>query len=254
MVFGAGYMCESPQPRIAELLRNGESFSPLPRYNLYSCDRIPGAYPEQAYHDCYFVRNNLGRRLHVMHWVSIALLCFGIVLAKTSTQRIELTSNGATVPTASLTSPAHEDHWYLLVGVAAVVFACVLSSLAAVLLEKLYKAKSNFWTLNVHLSFFSLLTAFVPLFTDSIKHGSINPLRYFNFLVWLLIFCGAVGGFISAMCLKFADNILKNFAIAAALMLTMLLNTFVTHETIFNFVELMGILIVILSMVMYAYA
>lgn len=213
----------------------------------------------------------LGKELNKQHWLSILLLVLGVIIAQVSSSAREddsthvetikhagpVTGDPSTV--APVAAPSNvgissQERWQSYLGVVAVLAACVASGLAAVLLEKLYKSKRSFWTLNVHLSFFSLIPAFVPIFADSVSRGSFDPLRYFTGLVWLLVAVNVAGGLIVAMVLKFADNILKGFAISAALILTLLISAFVAHTSYFSIVELGGIVAIVLSMFIYGKA
>ena len=48
----------------------------------------------------------------------------------------------------------------------------------------------------------------------------------YTWLTWAVVMCGSLGGLLSAVVVKYADNILKGFATSFAIVLTCLFSTF----------------------------
>jgi solute carrier family 35 (UDP-sugar transporter), member A1/2/3 len=130
-------------------------------------------------------------------------------------------------------------------GLVAVFSACMLSGLAGVYFEKVLKGSSaTLWVRNVQLSFFSLFPAlFVGVLwkdgSQIMDKVSYNPyiadrqgfFYGYNGVVWTAIGFQAIGGIVVALCVAYADNILKNFATSVSILIS-----FVVSVYCFNFV------------------
>eukprot|EP00316_Scyphosphaera_apsteinii_P020300 CAMPEP_0119341796 /NCGR_PEP_ID=MMETSP1333-20130426/103286_1 /TAXON_ID=418940 /ORGANISM="Scyphosphaera apsteinii, Strain RCC1455" /LENGTH=357 /DNA_ID=CAMNT_0007353867 /DNA_START=144 /DNA_END=1217 /DNA_ORIENTATION=- len=148
----------------------------------------------------------LGRNQLVHQWFSLMLLMGGTALVQ------EPKTGGAN------SSPNSG----FLIGVAATVVACICSSVASVYLEKiLVESKPSIWVRNFQLCIFTIPIAFVSttLVDDKYMKEDGNMLHGFTGVVWAAILTNAVGGMIVAAVMKFAGNILRNFAQAAAIIL-----------------------------------
>lgn len=194
----------------------------------------------------------LGKQLRLQHWSAVFLLLVGVVGARLLSSpghliKLEPNAGQRAVTETHLAGAS-------VIGIGAMLLACTISGLAAVLLEKLYKSQKSFWTLNSHLAFFSIIPAFVPIFAEWARNAGFAPFAYFTPLVWLLIVTNTAGGLIVSMVLKYADNILKGFAVSAALLLTMLFDAFVMKTTTFNLLQVFCVFVVVVSMFLYATA
>ena len=134
----------------------------------------------------------------------------------------------------------------MMVGIGATVAACVCSSVASVYLEKiLIESKPSIWVRNAQLCLFTIPIAAVGtqmvkddylkeegtrargeafaarappgLKNESLRRQSGTPIHGFTFAVWASIVTNAAGGMIVAVVMKFAGNILRNFAQACAI-------------------------------------
>ena len=112
-------------------------------------------------------------------------------------------------------------------GFMAVVFACFTSGLAGVYFEMVLKnSQADLWVRNVQLSLFSLLPALAPImFTQRTDSGqSLFSLLFNNFggWAWATVFVQVLGGLVTAMVIKYSDNILKGFATSLSIVLSFL--------------------------------
>ncbi len=125
--------------------------------------------------------------------------------------------------------------------------AVILSSLAGVLLEKFYKDEEDtMWVKNFYMSCFSLPFALGAVFffeTPDIFRG-------FNLIVYVIVFLQALGGLIVGAVLKFADNIVKCFAVALSILVCTCASS-AFGEKLLSF-HIVGGTIVVFSVYMYS--
>lgn len=108
----------------------------------------------------------------------------------------------------------------LVVGLSATVVACVCSSIASVYLEKiLTESKPSVWVRNAQLCMFTIPIAAIGtrMVDDKYIKEEGTPLHGFDAVVWAAILTNAAGGMLVATVMKFAGNILRNFAQACAI-------------------------------------
>jgi len=126
--------------------------------------------------------------------------------------------------------PGHEMH--RLTGFAAVSAACLTSGLAGVYFEMVLKgSKADLWTRNVQLSLFSLVPALMPVLFQSGRSGGsgggmfsilLDPFRNFSMWAWGTVLTQVFGGLITALVIKYSDNILKGFATSLSIVISFL--------------------------------
>ncbi|QRW14514.1 UDP-galactose transporter [Ceratobasidium sp. AG-Ba] len=116
-----------------------------------------------------------------------------------------------------------------LKGFAAVSAACVTSGLAGVYFEMVLKgSQADLWVRNVQLSLFSLLPALVPIIFNNAGNstdGRSFPFSLFaNFSgwAWATVLTQVFGGLITAVVIKYSDNIMKGFATSLSIVLSFL--------------------------------
>lgn len=118
-------------------------------------------------------------------------------------------------------------------GLLAVGAACMTSGLAGVYFEKVLKgSKTDLWIRNCQLSFFSMLPALTPVFLPNLSlfasqsHATIpivpseGVFAHFGFWAWAVVLTQVVGGLVTALVIKYSDNILKGFATSLAIVLS----------------------------------
>ena len=131
--------------------------------------------------------------------------------------------------------------------------ACLCSSFASVYLEKiLTESKPSIWVRNAQLCIFTIPIAFAGTLMVEDKYmresGLSGMLHGFNGVVWAAIFTSG-GGMIVAVVMKFAGNILRNFAQACAMSWGHRLAVFFGFQITARFV--MGVALVIGSIFIY---
>jgi len=110
------------------------------------------------------------------------------------------------------------------VGLAATLAACCCSGLAGVYFEKiLKKSEVSLWTRNVQLGLYSIAIGLVG-WRAEVAGMAVAPAGGFfhgyTSLTFLNVAVQSGGGLIIAVVIKFADNILKNFATAISIILS----------------------------------
>ncbi|KAF4759385.1 hypothetical protein FOZ63_003713, partial [Perkinsus olseni] len=123
------------------------------------------------------------------------------------------------------------DNASLVVGICAILFACMTSGFAAVYFEYMLKRGSTgkdgapnvqkpytIWVRNFQLASFASTSAICTMLIKDHEALRQNGFFYgYSPLTWTTIFLEAGGGLIVAVVIKYADTILKNFATAAAI-------------------------------------
>eukprot|EP01068_Selenidium_serpulae_P013286 Selendium_serpulae@DN5948_c0_g2_i1.p1 len=162
----------------------------------------------------------LSKVLGARKWGALFLLTIGVALIQ--------------IPTETSWTPREGANQF--VGICAVLAACVTSGFAGVFLEKMLKGgTSSIWVRNIQLATFGTILATVGVMGkdgNKIREGGF--FQGYSMLVWAVICIQALGGLIVATVLKFADNILKCFGNAVAIVLSCLLSWLVLNDFIPN--------------------
>jgi solute carrier family 35 (UDP-sugar transporter), member A1/2/3 len=154
----------------------------------------------------------LRKRLSSTKWLSLFLLAVGVAI-------VQLQSGGSTrISTHSSMEP--------LKGLGAVTAACFTSGLAGVYFERVLKnSPGDLWVRNVQLSLFSLLPALGPLAAAGELRGGMAATHLFSHFTpaaWATIAVQVLGGLITALVIKYSDNICKGFATSLSIVLSAL--------------------------------
>jgi len=183
----------------------------------------------------------LGTRLTSDKWFALALLTIGVAI-------VNLSSNQAKGPVSEDASRSN------LIGLAAVLSACVTSGFAGVYTEKILKqTKASLWVRNMQMGFFGSLFALAIAFeTDGPKIRKDGFMQGYTKLVWTVVLFQAVGGLIVAAVMKYADNILKCFGCAIAIVLTCFLSFAELHEFTPDWRFGIGLLLVLVATTIYS--
>ena len=177
----------------------------------------------------------LGKRLSKTKWIALLLLALGVGIVQIQTT----TGNSTTVPkavgSAAAAAPKHIHVMFPVKGFSAVIAACFTSGLAGVYFEMVLKnSKADLWVRNVQLSFFSLLPALLPILfsarpasspslSSSSSHGIFGDLfKNFGIWAWATVAIQVFGGLVTAIVIKYSDNILKGFATSLSIILSFL--------------------------------
>lgn len=154
----------------------------------------------------------LNQRLETMQWASIPVLAVGVIL-------VTMTGGSTRKESAATGGLSYS------VG----AFACALSGLssayAGVHFEKYIKGayRESLITRNIQLGAFGLpLSAAVSLLRDGRRIASLGALQGFDGAAWGVVALQVFGGLAMGMVVKHCDNIVKNFALAVSVVLTVL--------------------------------
>jgi UDP-sugar transporter A1/2/3 len=172
----------------------------------------------------------LGRRLSRTKWMALLFLAVGvgIVQVQTAVGNMHNHHDAHSGAVGSAAAAAPRMHvMNPLKGFAAVTAACFTSGLAGVYFEMVLKnSKADLWVRNVQLSLFSLLPAVLPIIysassdkTHSLIGGLFNN---FGFWAWATVSIQVFGGLVTAVVIKYSDNILKGFATSLSIILSFL--------------------------------
>jgi UDP-sugar transporter A1/2/3 len=165
----------------------------------------------------------LRKKLSPSQWISLLFLAIGVGVVQ-----IQVGADKYGSAAASVTAGIHAMN--PMKGFIAVVAACFTSGLAGVYFEMVLKnSQADLWVRNVQLSLFSLLPAVAPIiFTQhayGVKEGqSLISTLFDNFgaWAWATVWVQVLGGLITAMVIKYSDNILKGFATSLSIVISFL--------------------------------
>lgn len=91
------------------------------------------------------------------------------------------------------------------------------------------KSDVSLWVRNVQLGIFSIPQAAALMLADRALISSQGPLVGFTALAWSVVMLRAFGGLLVACVVKYADNVLKTYATAIAIILTCVITTITTR-------------------------
>lgn len=165
----------------------------------------------------FFAVTILHKRLQLQQWLALLLLTLGVAVVQLPPDFFKGTASSATA--------SKEGARTQVVGLMAVTIACILSGLAGIYFEKVLKKGSknvSLWVCNIQLSFYSLFPAFfLGCLVQDYEHVTQKGFFFgYTTIVWCVIFLQAAGGIIVALVVKYADNILKNFATSLSILLS----------------------------------
>ena len=199
-------------------------------------------------------------------WLSQLMLTAGVVLAQLNEPPKAATSGGG----GGGGGDGEGAEQNLLLGLAAVLTAAASSSYASVYFERLLKDRSiaasvassaappaTLWQRNTHLCMWTVpMNVALALVSEGAAGGAgalvSAPLRGFDRSTWLIIVVNGLGGLLVAVVMKYADNILKGFATAGAIILTGILAPALGLSPSPSIMLLLGAVLVIGSLFLYA--
>jgi UDP-sugar transporter A1/2/3 len=153
----------------------------------------------------------LHKSLNLSKWVSLLLLAVGVGIVQ-----VQSVGGAGSAVTAHLMNP--------VAGFLAVLIACCTSGLAGVYFEMVLKnSQTDLWIRNVQLSLFSLIPAALPIIYDlSRSERGLDLFHNFGGWAWSTVFIQVFGGLVTALVIKYADNILKGFATSLSIVISCL--------------------------------
>ncbi|KAI0034055.1 nucleotide-sugar transporter-domain-containing protein, partial [Vararia minispora EC-137] len=164
----------------------------------------------------------LRKRINPVKWAALFLLALGVAIVQIQTTASSSSSPPNDIP--SVVGSAHEYRHIMrpLRGFGAVTAACFTSGLAGVYFEMVLKnSRADLWVRNVQLSFFSLPPALLPVLLNPPVLGA-HMLANFGPWAWATVGVQVLGGLVTALVIKYSDNILKGFATSLSIVLSFL--------------------------------
>ncbi|KIR54000.1 solute carrier family 35 (UDP-sugar transporter), member A1/2/3 [Cryptococcus gattii Ru294] len=188
----------------------------------------------------------LRKRLSRTKWASLVLLAVGVGIVQIQSSSAPATSHHThvdvshehqlrseiPVPDEPIMSPERVMH--PVRGFVAVTLACMTSGLAGVYFEFILKSSSgssapDLWVRNTQLSLFSLVPALVPIIInpsgpDGVGYFSKVLSCFENFNGWAVgtVLTQTFGGLITALVIRYSDNIMKGFATSLSIIISFL--------------------------------
>jgi UDP-sugar transporter A1/2/3 len=150
----------------------------------------------------------LKRYISAFQWGSIVALTLGVATVQLSQQNL-LAENEASSS---------------FMGLVYVICGCSTSGFAGVYFEMVLKSsKASIWVRNIQLAVIGICVASVGcIYRDGSRISSDGFFRGYDYLVWGVIAIQAVGGLIVAVVVKYADNVIKNFATSFSIILSVI--------------------------------
>lgn len=113
-----------------------------------------------------------------------------------------------------------------ILGLAAAISGCIVSAGASVYFEKILKdsnTPASLWIRNVQLAFYSLFPALFigVMFVDGEEIAHHGFFVGYNWFVWITIAFQSLGGILVSLCVKYADNIAKSFAMSISILISL---------------------------------
>ncbi|KAF5386730.1 hypothetical protein D9615_001529 [Tricholomella constricta] len=172
----------------------------------------------------------LRKRLSSTKWLSLFFLAIGVGIVQIQTSG----GSGHTGPKHTTVGSAHDFHVHVMnpmKGFGAVTAACFTSGLAGVYFEMVLKnSRADLWVRNVQLSLFSLIPALLPILYGQKPANSqgflLDLFRNFGGWAWATVGIQVFGGLVTAIVIKYSDNILKGFATSLSIVLSFLASVF----------------------------
>jgi len=169
----------------------------------------------------------LRKKLSPTKWLSLFFLAVGVGVVQIQTTAA---NNMPKTPLdGHLQDPitSHVHTMSPIKGFAAVTAACFTSGLAGVYFEMVLKnSKTDLWVRNIQLSLFSLLPALLPIIvapSPPDSRGIVREIfRNFGGWAWATVIIQVLGGLITALVIKYSDNILKGFATSLSIVFSFL--------------------------------
>jgi UDP-sugar transporter A1/2/3 len=186
----------------------------------------------------------LGKRLGANQWAGLISLAGGVIFAEGIIDKLWV---------ASPNSANHADGRNLIIGVSAMVTASACTSFASVYFERMLKSdrKPSLWLRNIQLALYSSAIAVVTILVDDdALRAEGDWLHGFVSIVWVVVIINGVGGLLAATLIKYADNLVRSFSQAIALICSAFGSSLLFGFQITNSFGF-GVLLIILAILLY---
>lgn len=191
------------------------------------------------------------RQLKVLQWLALLLLGLGMALATEPLPEGGCSGSfapGLAAPAASRAAP--DAGTWLSTGVAIMVAVSWCSACAGVLNEWLIKRSDDVLEANLWLYAFGVLACCWQLTWSGEGWPRILRLEGFTAVTWLVVLCNAVLGQTIAFLFRYADSIVKLYAVCAAMAFTTAMSVALFGFEV-RFKMVAGYLAVAISMCLY---
>jgi len=197
----------------------------------------------------FFSVTMLRRNLSCTKWIALILLTIGVAL-------VQLPKDYFSTDSTSKQPDGDTSHdLNHLVGLVAIVAACFSSGFAGVFLERILKtAGTSLWLRNLELAFFSIFGAFFMTWIYDWEQVQANGFfQGYNSSIWIVVLLQAYGGLVISLVVKYADNILKGFAVSLSILLSSFVSWWFLADLEPTLVFVAGASVVIFSTFLYGY-
>lgn len=187
----------------------------------------------------------LGRKLDTLKWVSLVVLTVAVALVQLPQRKDSSDEFEEEDHSSSLSSS--------LIGLIAVLLACVSSGFSGVYIEKILKgSETSMWIRNIQLSLLSFVFGlFGVLVMDWSAVREDGFFQGYSVIVGIVICLQAAGGLIVSAVMKYADNILKGFAASFSIVLSSVVSYFVLKDFNPTWFFVMGAALVLIATSLY---
>ncbi|KAI3431683.1 hypothetical protein D9Q98_004729 [Chlorella vulgaris] len=195
----------------------------------------------------------LGQMLEPVQWASIPVLAAGVILVTVNNGGGASSAHLSAAAVAVSSSSSGLDY---VTGMVACSISGLSSAYAGVYFEKYVKGRhaASLWVRNIQLGIFGVpLSTGYALLKDGWRMRTGGVLQGFDAATWAVIALQVFGGLVTGMVVKYCDNILKNFALAISVILTVLVAIPLFGQWP-SPVFLAGVALVLLSVFMYGRA
>uniref|UniRef100_A0A914CGV2 UDP-N-acetylglucosamine transporter n=1 Tax=Acrobeloides nanus TaxID=290746 RepID=A0A914CGV2_9BILA len=189
----------------------------------------------------FFSVTMLNKKLDLYKWISLLMLTGGVALVQ--------------LPKDSGSTSSDHDTSDRLIGLFAVLAACFSSGFAGVYFEKILKGSHvSLWMRNLQLAAFSIFGGlFMVWVYDREEVAASGFFQGYNSIIWMVVMLQAYGGLVIALVVKYADNILKGFAVSLSILLSSFISWWFLNDFEPSLAFTSGALVVIISTFLYGY-
>lgn len=191
----------------------------------------------------------LQKQLSKRKWVALGQLVFGLVVMQlpSAGEGVDGGPGGGADDIAGTGDGNHNA-----MGLLCMVAACTSSGYAGVYLERLFKELNvSIWISNMQLQVFCMPIAMLTVLSDLKVLQEDGFLLGWDQLTCVVVLLNALGGFAVSLTMKYADNILKTFAVSVSLVMNCVLSSLFMSVQISQ-QAMVGVALVILSTWLYS--
>jgi solute carrier family 35 (UDP-sugar transporter), member A1/2/3 len=182
----------------------------------------------------------LGRTLSTQQWMAVIALTCGVGIVQISFAR--------------KTDETHAANLNAVYGFICVLGMVSISGFAGVFFEKVLKSTAaSIWVRNIQLAMIGIIISAIGCHVNDGEQISKNGFFYgYNWTVYFTIILAALGGLVVAVVVKYADNVIKGFATAMALVISSFVSVTIMNDSEFNMTFVFGSSVVVGASILYS--